>query len=768
MSVQRSLMIFLSFCFLLLFSSLIINNHFFEKRKNAYFISEKNNKTFTASVALKIAERNLIKFAKDYTFWDDMVKFTTNPDSVWAIDNIVSLLETSSSQYIWIYNLEKQKIYYTQDSLHSKMELPIKTDLFSNFFDTIPNSSKRLIHFFTKQGNDIVEMVGITIHYTEDNERLKSPNGYFFIGKVLDSTYLAELSDLCNSNISIQKDSIFQAKKNTIITFQDLKNWDNTSASVLKFENYDEYMSEEERYNAYSLFSFAGISLIILVGAWFFLRLKISNPLYLISKTLKSDNPLIIKKLENRRDEFGKISGLVQLFFKQKNELTDINKELVQLNEEIKQQNEEILMTNEMLHQQKEEIEAQSEQLEEINKELEKLSWVASKTINSVIITDADGNIEWVNEGFVRLMGITLQDFKVKYGTNLKKVSKNPATEETINECISKKQSAIYTTKTFTEAGEVIWIQSTLTPIFDAFEKLEKLIILDTDITIIKEAEQQIAQQSNNIRKAIQYARRIQGAAMESIDSFKDIIPNYFIFMRPKDIVSGDFYWVAKKENRVYFSAVDCTGHGVPGALMSILGISFLNEIAKNLSLTSNAADILNQLRERIIKALHQHEAESESKDGMDMALCIIDLNTKTLHFAGANNPMILVRKNILEPELKEIAGNATYNEGFSMYEFLPDKMPIAIYKNKAPFINKSFAYCETDYIYMFTDGYPDQFGGKKGRKFMKANLLKLIASFHEKPMDFQKMLIDKNLRNWRGRESQVDDILILGAQLKF
>jgi len=193
--------------------------------------------------------------------------------------------------------------------------------------------------------------------------------------------------------------------------------------------------------------------------------------------------------------------------------------------------------------------------------------------------------------------------------------------------------------------------------------------------------------------------------------------------------------------------AADCTGHGVPGGFMSMLGIAFLNEIVnKSKELHSN--EILNQLRQQVIHSLHQTGKSGEAQDGMDVSLYILNHEEKKLQFSGANNPLIIIRND----EIIEIKG---------------DKMPIGIHtRADEPFTNHEIELFEGDVVYSFTDGYQDQFGGKRGKKFMSKNFKELLLKMHKKPMDKQKEILEKTLNEWQGSFERVDDILVMGVKI--
>ncbi len=263
----------------------------------------------------------------------------------------------------------------------------------------------------------------------------------------------------------------------------------------------------------------------------------------------------------------------------------------------------------------------------------------------------------------------------------------------------------------------------------------------------VRERTAEIAAQKEEITSSIEYASRIQLAMLPMEELFRNAFSDYFIFFKPRDIVSGDFYWINEDDSSVFLTVGDCTGHGVPGAFMSTLGISTLNEItANNQSLQANK--VLNLLRKKIMESLHQTGKEGEAADGMDIAFCILDKKKKTLQFAGAYNPLFI------------------YQNG-EFKEYKADRMPIGIhYGDAVPFTNYVINVKKGDTIYIFSDGYADQFGGPEGAKYKKANLKRLLTDIYYRPMVEQRNILDTELAKWQGSLAQIDDITIIGVRI--
>ena len=407
---------------------------------------------------------------------------------------------------------------------------------------------------------------------------------------------------------------------------------------------------------------------------------------------------------------------------------------------------------NEVLEHQKTEIETQTIELEKANLELEKLSIVASKTNNAVSILDENGNFDWINAGFTKLYGYTLQLIKNELNTNISEMSLYKGISEIFMQITEQKQSVSFEHESKTRDNKPMWIHSNLTPILDYKNKVKQIILIDTDISEIKQAEQQIALQNKSITKSILYASRIQKATLPTSKSLHSYLPNNFILYLPRDIVSGDFYWSHKIQDKIFISAADCTGHGVPGAFMSMLGITLLNEIISKLSYNELQPNIiLNNLREKLIQALRQSEQDSATSDGIDLAFCMIEPEKKIISYSGAQNELIHIRNGKLT-------------------DYIADGMPIgvSVKNNYTSFKNTIIEYQKEDVIYMFSDGYVDQFGGpeKRRKKFMVKRLRELFLEIYDKSSEEQKsILLEKHLE-WKGNNKQLDDILVMGIRL--
>lgn len=269
-------------------------------------------------------------------------------------------------------------------------------------------------------------------------------------------------------------------------------------------------------------------------------------------------------------------------------------------------------------------------------------------------------------------------------------------------------------------------------------------IMLEDKNRKITAQRDQIAYQKKHITDSIHYAQKIQRAILPSLELFSDEI-EHFVLYKPRDIVSGDFYWVDKVDGKLIIIAADCTGHGVPGAFMSMLGVSLLNEIILNRNITA-PDEILNNLRSMVIESLNQREARTEVKDGMDMTVCVVDFDNDKLHFAGANNPLYHIRKGELT-------------------QYKADKMPVAIHERMDAFTPVEVDLQKGDTFYTFSDGYVDQFGGPRQKKFLAKNFRNVLMDVQELDMIEQGIRLDKVFEEFRADVEQVDDVVVIGVR---
>lgn len=258
--------------------------------------------------------------------------------------------------------------------------------------------------------------------------------------------------------------------------------------------------------------------------------------------------------------------------------------------------------------------------------------------------------------------------------------------------------------------------------------------------------KEELAAKNKDITDSINYSKRIQQAILPREEEVTKLLRDSFVLFKPKDIISGDFYWVNHKGNLVFYTVADCTGHGVPGALMSMVGTSLFNQVVLERGITSPEL-ILNEVREGIINAFKQKGEKVEQKDGMDAALCAWDTQSNKLLVSCANNPVWIV-------------------SNMKLTEIRPDKQAIGYAHELKPFTKHELQLMEGDTIYLFSDGYEDQFGGPKEKKFMISNLRKLLLSVQDKTMQEQKSILNNTIEEWRGQVEQTDDICVIGMRI--
>ncbi len=259
----------------------------------------------------------------------------------------------------------------------------------------------------------------------------------------------------------------------------------------------------------------------------------------------------------------------------------------------------------------------------------------------------------------------------------------------------------------------------------------------------LRESQKEIELKNSHITKSIIYASKIQKALLPTENYFKDNFSDSFVIFKPRDIVSGDFYYIRKINDFIVFAAVDCTGHGVPGAFMSMLGASFLDNIIRKQAVTSSS-QVLNLMRDEVKRALHQTGKKGEQKDGMDIALCAYNTKTKELQYSGAHNSLVLIRNN-------------------ELIEYKADRMPIGIHRKEKSFTDNSVKIELGDKIYLYSDGFQDQMGGEENKKYKAKRFKQLLLDTSTYNMLEQKNLIEQEFEKWKADYKQIDDIVILG-----
>ena len=409
------------------------------------------------------------------------------------------------------------------------------------------------------------------------------------------------------------------------------------------------------------------------------------------------------------------------------------------------------------------EIRKQHKKISRQNIELEKLSIVARETDNAVIIMDSKGNFEWVNHAFTNIFGFTYEEL-VKKDANIIGKNTDKETLDIINQTLIHKKTSTYQLKAASKERKDIWIQATLTPILDKDGNITKIIGVDSNITKIKEAELEILEkneeleqqkekiefQNQQIHSSINYAQTIQASILPYKTEMDKHFDSFVVFL-PKDVVSGDFYWFThiNEENKTFVAAVDCTGHGVPGAFMSMIASRLLNEIVNEKKIYA-PKDILSLMDSGVIKALRQKT--SSNNDGLDMSLSLIERidNECKISYGGAKRPLFLSKDN---QDIKKIKGTRRSIGGVKRI------------KNKAEFETKQFTLSKGDTFYLTSDGYSDQ-NDPQRKRYGSPSFIKLLNRIKDLSMEKQKEQMEIELFKHMKDAEQRDDITVIGIRV--
>jgi DNA-binding CsgD family transcriptional regulator len=283
----------------------------------------------------------------------------------------------------------------------------------------------------------------------------------------------------------------------------------------------------------------------------------------------------------------------------------------------------------------------------------------------------------------------------------------------------------------------------------------------------LKNALDEIREKNNELLSSLTYAKRLQEAILPPPRIVKEWLTESFLFYRPKDIVSGDFYWMETvdtildgvKKTLIFFAAADCTGHGVPGAMVSVVCANALNRSVKEFQLKTPGG-VLNKVTELVLEAFEQ--SDEVIKDGMDIALCALDISANKLFYSGANNPLYRITKTAANSENKYISADGSYE----LLQYNACRSPIGKQESKHVFVTQEIQLNSGDAIYMFSDGFPDQFGGQKGKKYKYANFKRFLLEHYALPMEQQKSHLEDEFDNWKQSFEQIDDVCIIGVKI--
>jgi len=442
-----------------------------------------------------------------------------------------------------------------------------------------------------------------------------------------------------------------------------------------------------------------------------------------------------------------------------KNEVLQQNmEELRTLNENVEEQKNIIAKTNLRLQLQATELSEKNTTLEQFNYQLKKYYTVLEQSPAAVLITDINGTIEYVNPFFTKLTGYTTDEV----------IGKNPRilkSKETPNEVFTDLWSTILSGKiwegTITNRKKdksLIVEKVIIAPIFDN-NTIVNFVAIKNDVTELIRAEKLILESlettqkqkviiekaHKNIVNSINYGKTIQDALLTSKKLIDQYLSEYFLLFKPKETVSGDFYYINKISDTLIFAVADCTGHGVSGGFMTMLGITYIHEIVRQTEI-SDANRVLSVLRDRFKNTFKTFG--TENRNGMDINFCTVNLKTNVLQYAGAYNPLFIIRNGELT-------------------EYEATRAPIGFYPVEIEFKNNEIQLYDNDLIYLFSDGYQDQLGGDNSRKFTKKQFKQKLIDVSSEPLSIQFQIIEDDLKNWQKERAQTDDITVLGLKWK-
>ncbi|OFY90412.1 MAG: hypothetical protein A3K10_09755 [Bacteroidetes bacterium RIFCSPLOWO2_12_FULL_31_6] len=491
-------------------------------------------------------------------------------------------------------------------------------------------------------------------------------------------------------------------------------------------------------------------------------------------------NKILTKVAVKSEEEW---NGLIQLFGIMANtndktvkvdtkDLAKIVKEQKRLLSEIEANSKKFEIQKDQLKQQEAELSVKEKQIAESKKQIEESQKEIEKQKN--LISDQLKKIAIQQENLAKLntnVAATISELKKQQDKLEGEKQKLTAIQDEyieiekklkVKELLVNKQGKtikVQGNEIVTKAGtiesqkSVIWLSLVFLIIVSALGilayrsyrlKNKANIVISSQKEEIEKQHHILEEKNKEITDSINYAKRIQDAILPPLKLVRSYMPDSFILYEPKDIVAGDFYWMEGVNNLIIFAAADCTGHGVPGAMVSLVCHNAMNRAVREFMLVE-PHEILDKTREIVLETFEK--SDTEVKDGMDIALCTINTESMKLSFSGANNGLYFIRNG----ELREIK---------------PDKQPIGRFDEAKPFTKHMIDLEKGDVIYVFSDGYPDQFGGPKGKKFMYKPFREMLLSIHEKPMDEQHKLLFNSFIQWRGEIEQIDDVCVIGVRV--
>ncbi|OFY83067.1 MAG: hypothetical protein A3F72_18910 [Bacteroidetes bacterium RIFCSPLOWO2_12_FULL_35_15] len=379
---------------------------------------------------------------------------------------------------------------------------------------------------------------------------------------------------------------------------------------------------------------------------------------------------------------------------------------------------------------------------------------ILEKLNSLIVVVNSDGKVEYVSPSVKRLLGYEPEQMMGEGWWNLTRHTEfeRESVKALMNNFLqqdSLQEAVPYERLLKTASGGERWILWNTSK-----GPSNSLVGIGHDITERKNAEEklleknkELTQFNKDVTDSLQYACRIQEAILPDVQKIKNVFKDAFVLYLPKDVVSGDYYFFFQKNKKIIIAAVDCTGHGVPGALMSVIANSILKEVIVKKGI-EEPSEILYALDEELFSALNKQNTAVVANDGMDVSLGVFDFESNTITYSGAFRPMLLVRNK----EVIEFEGN---------------RYPIGMYGDiKKEFVSKQIQLLEDDTFYFFTDGYCDQFGGEQKKKFNRKRFKELLLSAQSMEMEEQESFLQYALLNWRQNEPQVDDVLVMGIKI--
>jgi PAS domain S-box-containing protein len=779
MKIQTRTLLYLSTTMGLFMGAVIGYEYFAFHQKKKYIENEASTQNLLIKQALNAASGSINTMVSDYSAWDDFVEFCKNPSNKeWAHNNLDYILKQYNLHYLWVYDSHFKPCYVNIDSFASIPAIHLDSKFFESIFRNKTNCS-----FCLNFNDTIVEFKGSNIVMAFDNEARKTPSqGYFLVARLLNENFIHDIEKATGLKVQLLRngDSLIINTQNeqVVYTHKLFDKQKELIASIIFIGNNE--LNANFRYFYQLIIGLFVISILIYIFHYRVIKNNLSLPLNKIVTALDTGNSQYVLDLKSKQNEFGQIAKSIEAFFEQRDVLNQLNLQLLLQKEEIDRTNVLLKDQNELIIHGKEELHEKSTKLDKTLKQLEYHKYSIDETA-VVIITDINGDINYVNDKFCNVSGYSRAEV----------IGKNPRIFQSEIHDKDYYKSMWHTlsvekTKWRGEICELFkdgsehWFDMTIVPFLDDNNEPYQFLAIKFDITEKKEVEQlryfqneelssinlEIEKIHYELTSSIHYAKNIQHAMMHSEDLLDMLLPRYFVIYKPKNIVSGDFYWVSRDKNKLFVAIADCTGHGVPGAFMSMLGISLLNEL-KNKDIEEPAL-ILNKLRKSLKASMHQSGREYEQKDGMDIALCVINLDTMMLKFSGANRHLYLVRKSDMKFNIKKslLPIKRTHSAEYDLIEIKGDKMPIGVsYDEELSFSQIEIPIEKRDTFYLLTDGFYDQFGGENHRKFSSRRLKEQLLAIQKKGLQEQKTILEETFNNWQGAVEQTDDMLLLGLR---